>query len=368
MSGMVRAAACTGVALAAALLTPAADADDWYRLETAHHEIVGDAETESFVAVARDLERFRRTLERFPGGLELRPRRPLVIYLFRDWRSSRGMLPEQWRDDVPGGLFLDSPEGATIAIHASPEHSTASLVFHEYAHYVLSQSLPDAPLWFNEGLAELLTPLRLTGHEALVGLPQPRYVSLLSGGLPFSSEQLRAVAADSEVYRDPARKQAFHAQAWAEVHWRLLGPERVASPTALLAGLRRGEALAPLSDSARRSLPGYVAGLEERALRIEIEPHGIERRACEPLSRSQIRRRRGDLLAAFGEHERAIVLYRRALRADARNVWARAGLARALDRQGRRDEAIAQLRRAVADDPDDSRLRRRLEGLQARDD
>jgi len=64
---------------------------------------------------------------------------------------------------------------------------------------------------------------------------------------------------------------------------------------------------------------------------------------------------------ALGEPARAEALYLQLLAANPRNVAARNNLAHALARQGKREQALAQLRRALVDAGDDPDLRAELE-------
>ena len=89
-----------------------------------------------------------------------------------------------------------------------------SEISHEYTHYFLhTQFRGGYPLWFDEGLAELMQTTRLGTGRATIGLPR-EYIA--PGWLPM--ERLLLVDKSSKEYLIEPKSFWIHQQSWAMVH------------------------------------------------------------------------------------------------------------------------------------------------------
>src|SRR6185369_8097799 len=78
---------CPCLLLCLLVLAPAAGADDWVRVRSAHFEVLSDAPPERARVVAVSLERFRRVLAAVVGRGPGRVDPPTIVVAFRDQDS-----------------------------------------------------------------------------------------------------------------------------------------------------------------------------------------------------------------------------------------------------------------------------------------
>lgn len=179
-------------AIAALFLALPAQAQTWWKAETAHFIIKsrdGEAETREFAA---QVERFDRGL-RFLNGMdenhveESRANKP-IIYRFGDYNDMARMA------GAPGsgiaGFFI-SRAGRSVSFVPTRGFTTNNsrerrgpvrdnpneVLFHEYTHYFMMQHYPAAyPRWYSEGYAEMLSTMRFLDGGAfhLGDAPQSR--------------------------------------------------------------------------------------------------------------------------------------------------------------------------------------------------
>ena len=97
--------------------------------------------------------------------------------------------------------------------------------FHEYVHLHLKDSLPGAPLWLNEGLAEFYGALQFARGEALLGAPILPYVYLLRSSELLPLTTLFAIDGRSPHYNEQDKSGIFYGQSWALVHYLMLGAD-----------------------------------------------------------------------------------------------------------------------------------------------
>ena len=106
---------------------------------------------------------------------------PTTVIIFRDDASFPPYNPlSQGRPANVAGFFLPGDEVNYIALSLDPnDKDPYSTAIHEYVHLHLKDNVPDAPLWLNEGLAELYGSLQFSGNDALLGAPLFQYIRLL---------------------------------------------------------------------------------------------------------------------------------------------------------------------------------------------
>lgn len=339
---------------------PAGGTDGWTELRTPNFRVVSNAAPGATLEIGTGLERLRQALDTFPGGLDQTPRRPLTVYLFRDWRSSKRLIPLSDRGDRPGGLFFRDPDAAYIVIHAEDDLDTASLAYHEYLHYTVQKNLPAVPLWLSEGIAEVFSSFQATEHEAEIGIPIGVYRAKADGWRSFSLEKLSSITPSDWEYREPRLKQQFHAQSWALTHYLMFGPDRAAPLDTSFKRLRNGESVSAVFPVLAAGMPDVLSHLDEPTTPVRVGLTGAAESAHQPrpLPPDEVYRVQADLLLyqPMKQSRLAEKLYLKALRVNESNARAHAGLGRFLARDGRRVEAIEHLRRAVALTPDDRRM------------
>ena len=350
--------------------TPSFERQPWIRVSTPNFTILSSASEARTEEVARALELFRAVAIAFTTARDFTPRVPTLVYLFGDTRSFRHFRPNS---DV-AGYFMSTSEANYVAVDASAVEDEPTLVInHEYVHFILNnQQGVSYPLWYNEGLAELLGTVRRVDEDVEIGrFPTMRVLSLryrrwrpLGGILSACTTGGSALA-----------REMFYAQSWILTHYLHAGhlqghPNRYDQMLEYLALVDAGEAPATACERAFGMAPEALdAELREyaragsfSAMYPPVSQFRVpEERSGSRLARDEISFLLADLALHLDGHAAlAAELFERA-RADApQNARALAGLARARAKLGVADLAGQRelLDRAVELAPHDAWVQR----------
>jgi hypothetical protein len=317
----------------------------WYSLDTAHAELTGSVAPLNLEQIGLDVERLRGALSFVTRHLELDSPVPTRLFVFGQKREFRRYARLTGTKAPVAGIFVKTPVADYILVDAAAGLDPARIAYHELLHEVVANNYPTAPLWFNEGLAELFSNFWTNGYRIEIGAPQKHHLRSLESAPMMPLEQLFAVSPDSPAYTEDSRKDLFHAESWLLVHYLLVGDaDRRGRLQACLAALARGQS----SEVAIL----HAFGLEPRTLLAALD--GYRRREALPLltidlpeplapavgeatrlPRAEVLYRLGDLIARArpSERRRAERHFREALKLDPEHAGARAALAR-LENEG----------------------------------
>ena len=199
--------------------------DNWRSVRTNHLFVIGNADAEKLRQVAAWLEFFHSAFARLVSRNVLDSSVPTTVIVFRDDASFTPFKPlYQGRPANLAGFFQPGDDVNYIALSLDPDtRDPFSTAFHEYVHLHLRDNVPGAPLWLNEGLAELYGSLQFSGNDALLGAPLVHYIRLLRENelLPLST--LLSIGTNSPHYNEQDKSGIFYGQSWALVHYLMLG-------------------------------------------------------------------------------------------------------------------------------------------------
>jgi len=186
---------------------------------------------------------------------------PIHIYLFANDSSYYAFL-EQRFPGFPARRAIFVETDVELSVYAHWGDHVAEDLRHEVAHGYLHATVPNLPLWLDEGLAEYFEVAR--GQN---GVNRP-HVELLASQTSFSNwkpdlKRLERLASTAEM------TQLDYAEAWAWVHY-LLESEPLQSDNSkkdllidYLADLRQGAAEATLSARLEKRLAGPRLAMAE---------------------------------------------------------------------------------------------------------
>lgn len=260
------------VALFAALASAGrVDAAQWLRLRSPHFVVVGDASERELRRVADRVEGFREGLMRALPNATVAIPVPMTIVVFATeggFTPFKPLVSGRPMERI-GGYFLAGEDAHYIAMTVAHGEAAYPTILHEYTHALLSETLPAAPMWLHEGLAEVYSTYteRADGRSALIGGASAMHLRELQTGVPLPIEQLMAVDVSSAVYNEGERRGLFYAQAWALTHYVLLGNE--ARRAQLPEYLRRRDQGASVADAIRGGF-----GCEPKTLETEVKDYG----------------------------------------------------------------------------------------------
>jgi len=252
---------------------------DWVEVQTPHFEIVSSLDADATRELARDAEFFHTATEWAMGTPLRAPAVPTRIYAF-DGRGFRRPFAVR---GAPSS-FLPSLRESVIVLRTGDgwQADTTPGLLHEYVHYLMrNHGGFDQPLWFDEGSAEFLSTVRVSGDHGELGGFRQDHVRLLRDQPWVPLIRILGVR-DLEGWE--SRKRAiFYAESWAFVHYLNFGLEMP------------GQGQAQLNRYFRRVASGTS---HERAVReaFGVGPSSLDRRLQRPLR--AIGRPRGSRAAA----------------------------------------------------------------------
>src|SRR4029453_17455818 len=93
------------------------------------------------------------------------------------------------------GLFVPRSDINYFAVLAGGEPQDLRVIFHEYAHLIISNVSHSVPAWLNEGLAEYYSTYEMLrdGREALLGRPVVSHLQELNNTKLLTLDELLKV-------------------------------------------------------------------------------------------------------------------------------------------------------------------------------
>lgn len=196
----------------------------WRSVRTNHLFVIGNAEPENLREVAVWLEFFHSAFGRLVSRNVIDSSVPTTVIVFRDDASFTPFKPVyQGRPTAISGFFLPGDDVNYIAISLDPRANPYATAFHEYVHLHVKNNIPGAPLWLNEGLAELYESLQFSGSDALIGAPHYGYLYVLRQLEMLPLKTLFSIGTDSPHYNERDKAGIFYGESWALVHYLMLG-------------------------------------------------------------------------------------------------------------------------------------------------
>jgi len=168
--------ACTISYLAPLLLSvlcsipaPAASEPPWLEIHSAHFTVVTDAGEKKGREVALRFEQMRAVFANLLTKDRLNQPVPLTIFAFKNDKTYYQLAPLRRGQpiDVPGFL-LPGEDQDFIALNLSQEEPWRA-VAHDFAEMLLNYNYPPAQGWFDEGLAEYFSSIRVDDKQVEIG-------------------------------------------------------------------------------------------------------------------------------------------------------------------------------------------------------
>jgi tetratricopeptide (TPR) repeat protein len=339
--------------------------EPWRSIRTNNLFVIGNADSESLQQVAAWLEFFHSAFARLTSRSSFDSSLPTTVVVFRDDASFTPFKPlYQGKPANVSGYFQAGDDANYIAISLEGGgRDRFATAFHEYVHLHLRNTVPGAPLWLNEGLAEFYGALQFSGGEALLGAPIPGYLQLLRSQPMLPLSQLFAVGTNSPHYNEQDKAGIFYGESWALVHFLMLrgDGQHQEQFSRFLQSLARGdETEKAFEDSfgltvatAEQQLRDYVRGGDLKAQRIAIGDNQKSYTSFMAMQRSslldgEVSYYLGDLLYHMGRREEAERYFLLAISQQPDFIPSYAALGLMRIHQRRYDEAKKYLQKAAA--------------------
>jgi tetratricopeptide (TPR) repeat protein len=196
----------------------------WSSVRTNHLLVIGNADPENLRRVAVWLEYFHAAFAKLVSRNVIDSSVPTTVIVFRDDASFTPFKPTH--NGLPAsisGFFLPGDDVNYIALSLDPRGDPFATAFHEYVHLHVKDNVPGAPLWLNEGLAELYEALQFSGTDAVIGMPEHNYLYLLRQSEMLPLKTLFSIGTDSPHYNERDKAGIFYGESWALVHYLMFG-------------------------------------------------------------------------------------------------------------------------------------------------
>lgn len=346
--------------LLAAPLCAGTEPEEWTSVQSKNFRLVGNARERDIRKVAARLEQFREAFLRLLPVDHFDSSVPLTVIVFKDDAAYRPFEPLY--SGQPAGVsgFFQSSRDVdyiTLSVDRNQVRAPETLAFHEYVHLLVRNSFGDAPLWFNEGLAEYYSTFEISkgNKKVTLGKPASSRVQTLRTRPLLPLKMLLKVDSNSPYYKEQDKRAIFYAQSWALIHYLLSGSRRTQLSTYLQL-LAKGR---EIEDAFRQAFQTDFAALETE-LRAYIDfnrypPQTItfdQRLEFDTLTRStsltesEAQFYLGDLLLHTNRLDAAAVYLQRAIALDPSLATAHASLGMLHMRQSRFAEAKKHLKLA----------------------
>src|SRR5690348_8182266 len=150
-------------------VAPAAEHTPWLEVHSTHFTVITDAGDKKGREVALRFEQMRAVFANLLTKDRLHESRPLTILAFKNDRSYYQLAPLHQGQpiDAPGFLLLGEDQDF-IALNVFEEEPWRA-VAHDFALRLLNFNYPPAQGWFDEGLAEYFSSIRVDNKDVQIG-------------------------------------------------------------------------------------------------------------------------------------------------------------------------------------------------------
>ncbi len=333
--------------------------DTWVSVRSKNFFMLGNANEKDIRKVGLKLEQFREVFTRLFPKLKFNTPVPTTVVVFK---SDGSFAPFKPRAST-AGYFQAGPDVNYIALttEVRGQQDPFTVIFHEYTHLLVENTFESAPVWFNEGLAEYYSTFSITDDQKFrLGAPIGNHVFLLRESKMLPLRTLFEVDHKSPHYNESKKSSIFYAQSWALMHYLIIGKagkvEQLGKFMNLLASKVPMEqafqqAFETSFEVMEKELREYVKkdrynvidGHFERKLELDTNTE------AKPLTEAEGQAYLGDLLL-HSYRKDAYTYLEKALKLDPNLTMAHSSIGMAYFREGKVNEALASLERAVVGD------------------
>jgi hypothetical protein len=242
----------------------------WTAVRTPRFTVYSQAAPVEAQRVARALEAFRGAFMRLVPGARVDPLAPTIVFAFDRFAAYEPFAPRyEGRALRVAGSFVGGERANYLALTLDEGPRAWAVAYHELTHLIISQTMREAPAWFNEGVAEYYGTFTLLpgGAEGELAHLIPEHLLLLRQERWLPMEELFEVTTASPLYNEGDKRSMFYAQSWAVIHYLLSrGPDRTAPLFEFLDRVAGGQSTIPAFRAAFGMAPTTLADEVRRYL------------------------------------------------------------------------------------------------------
>lgn len=339
--------ACASAATASAKPAP------WLKIEAPDFVLYSNASERDAVACAVRYAAFRhtfRTLFVAPG----RTLPPSVLIVFRTSRefdryANSAADDQNRRVTVHYHAEIDGTPYSTFAVGGDRDRAMR-FTFEFETIWGMGRLGYYVPLWMGQGAGEILSGMEIDHNRCVIGASDRSF-----GGETIPWAKFFAVNSESKLYRDNDTLSDYLAQARGLMHWILFNDDQTRARVADLALRLRTNDTAEAVAQAMATPPDHFVAEIRSHFRHGRFPVALpfDAAVCDgfrigPPAEAERLARLSDLLAAGQRFDEANAELDRARALDPESSVVKEAWARRMDREGRPDEAVRLYREALA--------------------
>jgi len=331
--------------------------ETWTGVQSKNFFLIGNGDEKQIKQVAIKLEQFREVFTHLFPRVKFNTPVPTTVVVFKSESSFRPFKPG------PNlvGYFQPGEDVNYIALTTELQGSQNpySVIFHEYTHLLVNNTIEGMPVWFNEGLAEYYSTFTITDDQKIeLGDPIGNHVLLLRENKMLPLRTLFQVDYKSPYYNERNKQSIFYAQSWALMHDLLIGKAgRVEQLTTFLDKIISN---VPVEEAFQQAFQMTIEAMEKELRdyvkqdRYHIVSGHFEHKLetdkslqTVPISEADAQAYLGDLLLHSNRKDCETYL-EKALTLDPHSLMAQTAMGMAKLRDGNVDEALKHLEQATS--------------------
>lgn len=342
--------------------------ESWTSVRSKNFVLIGNAGESEIRKVATRLELFRQFISQLFPHTRIETPVPTTVIVFKNHDSFKPFKPKYngKTQELVGGYFLSGSDVNYIAVTTEARGlSPYEVIFHEFEHFIIENNLRRAPLWLNEGLAEFYSTFdTLDGDQKIMlGKFIGRHLAELKSASIIPLKTLLTVDHNSPYYRQGHKMGIFYAEAWALVHYLMLGNQEKRQPQ-LSRFISQLNTDVPLEESFRQSFQTDYKGMEDElrsyisrfafpavTYRLKRQLDATTEMQSAPMSEAEVQYYLGDLLLCFRRFDEAEERLQKSVEMDPHFAASRISLGVLRLSQHRPAEARKLMQAAIAIDP-----------------
>jgi len=221
---------------------PAAEPSPWREIHSTHYTVITDAGEKKGTEVALRFEQMRAVFALLLMKERLNEPVPLTIVAFKNDKNYYQSAPLRQGQPIDVSGFLLPGEDRDFIVLNLFEQESWCAVAHDFALLLLNYNYPPVPGWFDEGLAEYFSSIRLDDNKYEIGgdpdlhsvfpqdllnnraevlNPPKSLTELLSGQVWLALPDLLTMKHDTSTFTEGTHHTLFYAQSWMVMHYLL---------------------------------------------------------------------------------------------------------------------------------------------------
>jgi hypothetical protein len=229
-----------GILLSSSAL--AAEQSLWLEIHSTHFTVITDAGEKKGTEVALRFEQMRAVFAILLMKDRLNESAPLTILALKNDKNYYQSSPlHQGQPISAPGFFVPGTDQNFIVLDLFEEESWRA-VAHDFAHLLMNYNYPPVEGWFDEGMAEYFSSIRVDNKQVEIGgdpemtgvftqdllqnqhevhNPPKSLTELLGGQVWLALPDLLTMKHDTSTHAEATHHTLFYAQSWITVHYLL---------------------------------------------------------------------------------------------------------------------------------------------------